>query len=1099
MMRPVSLLVPVGLVARPLAAAVSLLLAAGVTAAAPLAAQTAPTRAALLAEPDPSPDGRELAFVSGGDIWVAPATGGDARLLVADAANDFRPRWSPDGRAIAFVSTRTGNGDIYVLDLATNAVRRLTFDDGAEQVDAWSPDGAWIYFSSTSQDIAGMQDVYRVRATGGTPMRVAGDRYASEYWAAPSPDGRRLAITARGVPAAQWWRRGSSHLDEAELWTVTLDATPTYTRVSRGERPGKGRDVWPMWSPDGNTLYYVSDRSGTENLYALPVRGGEERQLTTFTDGRVLWPRITRDGATIYFEREFAIHALTVVSGAVREVPITLRGAPTTPVAERLSLTSGVQAFALSPDAKKLALIVRGELFAADAKDGGDAIRVTNTVEPEGMPAWAPDSRRVVYSSWRGNRGRLWLYDFGTRTERALTAGGDDILAQWSPDGKLVAFVRGGTELRVVDVASGSERAIVRGAQLGRVPFVPERNFAFSPDGSHLAYLDIGDRGFLHAHVVPVSGGAPRQVSFLANAFGGTISWSADGQSLYFDNAQRTESGQVIRVDLVPRAPVFREARFDALFPDDTAARRANTGAATRTAGASGGNSSGGSGSTPSTARPAAPPVRIDTVGLRRRASALPVNVSAGGAHVSPDGKTLALVGSAAGQTQIWTWPLEEGTATPPQLKQITSSAGGKGNVQWSPDGKEIWYLSGGRVQSVNVENRTVKSVAITAALEADFTRERTEVFEQAWGLTAENFYDDEMHGVDWPAVRARYAPLVAATRTPDELRRTLGLMIGELNASHTGVGGPSAQGPSTGRLGVDFERAAAERDGALRIATVLPRGPVAIAGGINAGDFLIAVEGASVRGVNLDSLLAYTTGRRVTLRVSANADGRNAREVQVQPVSTGAEKRLRYEAWVEERRAYVARVSNGRLGYVHMLDMGAGSLEQLYVDLDAENHGREGVVIDVRNNNGGFVNAYALDVFSRRPYLTMERRGTGVSAPARLQLGQRAYEQPTVLVTNQHSLSDAEDFAEGYRALGLGPVVGEPTSGWIIYTSNVTLFEGTTLRIPFIRVRDASGENMELMPRPVDVRVDRPMREGYGSRDTQLDAAVKALLERLR
>jgi len=352
---------------------------------------------------------------------------------------------------------------------------------------------------------------------------------------------------------------------------------------------------------------------------------------------------------------------------------------------------------------------------------------------------------------------------------------------------------------------------------------------------------------------------------------------------------------------------------------------------------------------------------------------------------------------------------------------------------------------------------------------------------------------------VDWPEARRRYAPVVDASRTPDELRRALGLMIGELNASHTGVGGPAAQGPSTGRLGLDFDRTRYERDGVLRISALIPLGPAALAGGIAAGDFLLAVDGIALTGANLDERLSFTTARRVTLRVSANADGRAAREVQVQPIGTGAEKGLRYRAWVEERRAYVAQVSGGALGYVHMLDMGEESLRQLYVDLDAENQARQGVVIDVRNNNGGFVNAYALDVFSRRPYLTMERRGTGVSAPARLQLGQRNFDRPTVLVTNQHSLSDAEDFAEGYRALGLGPVVGEPTSGWIIYTSNVTLFEGTTLRIPFIRVRDGSGAEMELKPRPVDVRVDRPMGEGYTPRDSQLDAAVTALMARIR
>ncbi len=1047
----------------------------------------AQSRTALFAEPEPSPDGRELAFVSGGDIWLAPATGGDARLLVAHAANDYRPRWSPDGRSMAFVSNRTGNGDVYVLDLASNATRRITFDDAAEQLDGWSPDGAWIYFSSNAQDIAGMNDVFRVRASGGTPLRVAGDRYVSEYWAAPSPDGRRLAITARGTTAGQWWRRGSSHLDEAEIWTVTLDATPTYSRVSTGQRPGKGRDVWPMWAPDGQTLYFASDRGGPENLYRQRIGSGEATALTQFTDGRVLWPRITRDGSTIYFERDFQIWALRVDgSAAPAPVPLVLRGAPTAATGERLSLSNGVQAFTLSPDAKKLAVIIRGELFAADAKEGGEATRLTRSVAPEAMPAWAPDSRRIAYTSWREERGRIYLYDVAARSERALTVGGDDISPRWSPDGKLIAFVRGGRELRVVDVASGAETLLARGAQLGRVPFIPERNVAFSPDGSHLAYLDITAQGFTNAFVVPVAGGVPRQVSFLSNAFGGSITWSADGRSLFFDNAQRTEQGQVIRVDLVNRPPAFRETRFDALFPTEGQPRD---------------NASGvrAAGVTSTTSSAPAITVRVDTAGLRRRATAMPIAVSVGAVLVSPDGKTLAMIGSAAGQTQIWTWSIEEGSAEAPQLRQVTSSAGGKGNLQWSPDSKELWFLSGGRVQAINAENRQARSVALSANIETDFQAERAEVFRQVWGWTAENFYDEAMHGVDWSAAREHFGQVLDGARTPDEMRRVLTLMIGELNASHTGVGGPASQSPSTGRLGLDFDRAALERDGQLRVSSVIPSGPAALAAGISVGDYIVTVDGTGTQHRNLDSLLSFTTGRRVALGVSANADGRAARVVHLQPVSTGAEKRLRYEAWVEERRAYVARVSGGRLGYVHMIDMGEGSLRQLYTDLDAENHSREGIVIDIRNNNGGFVNAYALDVFARRRYLTMERRGTGVQASARLQLGQRAFEKPTVLVTNQHSLSDAEDFAEGYRAMGLGQIVGEPTSGWIIYTSNVTLFEGTTLRLPFIRIRDAEGKDMELFPRPVDVRVDQPVGEGYSGRDTQLDAAVANLLGKLR
>src|SRR5215207_6806539 len=199
---------------------VALLLLSGLKVA-PARAQTA---AAAKAEPRPyfyepaiSPDRREIAFVSGGDIWTAPAEGGEARLLVSHPATELRPLWSPDGRRLAFVSTRTGNGDLYVLELGAGTVRRVTYDDAPEVLDAWSRDGRWLYFSSGAGEVGNMQDVHRVRADGGTPMPVAADRYASEYWGAPSPDGRALAVTARGVVCGQWWRHGHSHLDESEI------------------------------------------------------------------------------------------------------------------------------------------------------------------------------------------------------------------------------------------------------------------------------------------------------------------------------------------------------------------------------------------------------------------------------------------------------------------------------------------------------------------------------------------------------------------------------------------------------------------------------------------------------------------------------------------------------------------------------------------------------------------------------------------------------------------------------------------------------------------------------------------------------------------
>jgi tricorn protease len=247
---------------------------------------------------------------------------------------------------------------------------------------------------------------------------------------------------------------------------------------------------------------------------------------------------------------------------------------------------------------------------------------------------------------------------------------------------------------------------------------------------------------------------------------------------------------------------------------------------------------------------------------------------------------------------------------------------------------------------------------------------------------------------------------------------------------------------------------------------------------------------------VNVDELLDHTIGKRVALGVAASAPAA-PREVVVKPINQLTERGLRYREWVEQKRAYVAKVSGGRLGYVHMYDMSSNALEQLHLDLDAENHARQGVVIDVRNNNGGFVNVYAIDVFARRGYFNMLSRGYP-SVSSRTLLGQRALELPTILVTNQHSLSDAEDFTEGYRTLKLGKVVGEPTAGWIIYTGSVTLVDGSVLRMPGTKIFASDGTQMEMHPRPVDLPVKRPVGESYTGKDSQLDAAVAELLKQI-
>ncbi len=1031
-----------------------------------------------LTQPALCPTRPEIAFVSGGDIWVAPAKGGEAHLLVAHPADETRPLYSPDGTRLAFVSTRTGNGDIYILTIATGALQRLTFDDGLDELDGWSRDGKWIYFSNGTNDAGHKNDIYRVSAEGGTPMPVSADRFTNEFQAAPAPDGSGMAFAARGVGDSQWWRNGHSHLDESEIW-LRKDGEPA---VYTGLIDRNGRNAWPMWSPDGKQLWFMSDRSGAQNIWAASP-GAKPRQVTKFTGGRVLWPSIAYDGKAIVFERDFKIWQLDTKSGEAYALNITLAGVPASPPVQHLTLTQ-FNDLALSPDARKVALIAHGEIFAASAREGGQALRVTHTPSPETAVAWSPDSTKIAYLGLRDAVNHVYLYDFLQRAETQLTHDArPDSAPKFSPDGKSIAFVRDRRELRIYSLDSHEERLLATGYLSGGFS---GGGFAWSPDSKWIAYGLSEKGGLRNVYVIPAAGGAGRPVTFLANSNVQALDWSPDGKFLLYETSQRTETPQIARVDLVPRQPKFTaEERIDDLFKPETATGR------------------GGRGANAETAAP--PKVEIEFEDIRSRVSLLPIGMAVSNPRISPDGKNLLFSATVGGQANLYLYPLDETPAAGGRgrggrggasgegrgPRQLTTTPDAKTHAQFSRDSREIYFLEGGRVQALTIESRQTRPVNVTGEMDVDFQQEKMAVFEQAWAGQRDGFYDPKFHGADWNAVRRTYAPLIEGCRTPDEMRAILRMMIGELNSSHSGISAPVGEGGgrgSVGQLGMSFDRAEYERSGRLKITAILPHSPAALAK-IQPGDELRAVDGAATGvHINLDELLEHKAGKRVVLDVSG-------RSVTVQPVASLAEEI--YRKWVDDNRAYVAKISGGKLGYVHIRDMSEQALTQLYLDLDSENRSRQGVVVDIRNNNGGFVNAYALDVLSRRPYLTMTQRG-GPASPARTALGQRSLELPTILVVNQHSLSDAEDFTEGYRTLKLGKVVGEPTAGWIIYTGSMDLIDGSTMRMPGTLITGADGKNMENNPRPVDIPVSRPIGESYTGRDSQLDTAVKELLAEL-
>ena len=674
-----------------------------------------------LGEPALSPDRSEIVFVSGGDIWSVSSKGGEAHLLVSHPATESRPLFSPDGKKLAFASNRTGNGDIYVLTFATGQLSRVTFSDSPELLDGWSHDWKWLYVSSTGNDVGSANDIFRVSAEGGTPLEVSRDRFFNEFRAASSPDGSQIAFVAKGISAAQWWRHGHSHLDESEIWIKQIAEGGAYQCVVEED----AKQGWPMWDPNGHAIFYTSDRSGAENIYAQPAHPkANSTALTHFKDGRLLWPSISYDGREIVFERNFTIWKLDTKSGASSQVPITLRGAVSSPETTYAALTQ-FSDLALSPDGKKVAVIAHGEVFAASATDGGEALRITQTPSPETTLRWAPDSNRLIYLSARNGHDQIFEYDFSKNAERQVTTfDQDDARPMFSPDGRYLAFVRADRDLHVLTMDANRDRTLASG-------FLTSPVLAWSPDSRFLAYTSVGAKSFRNVNAVSIEESKPQPISFLANGETATeIAWSPDGRYLVFDTAQRSEPSQMARVDLIPHLPRFREDQFRELFrrttqpdPGRSPARQpadrdpAKPVDLTPTAA----DSSPSPLAREEHGSKKQEPTRIVFEGLRERLSFIPLGFDSGQPVISPDGKTLIFAATTGNQRNLYAYPLDELSPTPSTPRQLTSTASPKSLSQFAPDSKQIYFLDGGHVISMPIDTHVSRPINITAHLEIEF------------------------------------------------------------------------------------------------------------------------------------------------------------------------------------------------------------------------------------------------------------------------------------------------------------------------------------------------------------------------------------------
>jgi Tol biopolymer transport system component/C-terminal processing protease CtpA/Prc len=1084
-----------------------------------------------LRTPSIDPDGRRIAFVYAGDIWLVDAAGGSAERLTAHQAYHFAPCFSPDGASVAFSSGRNGRGEIYVLPLDSGPVRQLTFHDAYSAAEDWSPDSQSLYFASGREQIGSA--IYRVGLDGGTPALIYAEPYESLGQVRLAPDGATLAFSNT---RDRWSRRGPNPFAPSEIWVGPTSPDYAALRMLAGPGPAKdhpafaapyaGRNCWPLWSPDGASLLFVSDRSGAENLWQLALGGGEPRQMTFFRDGRLLFPAIARRSGLVVFERDFRLWCFDPAGGEPEPIAVRVRGdTKFTPVRVE-SWSRGFSELRLSPDGKKVAFVARGEIFAdfADKETDrdlrqGPSFRVTDSPARESQIAWTPDSRGLIYISDRHGEDELYSYDFATARETRLT---DDLtpkrLPRVSPDGAWVAYLSADEAVRLHSLKGEPSR------ELCRAHFVLSADLCWSPDSSWLAFLANDETGFCNVWVVPIADGEPRQITFLSNVDGGDLRWAPNGEFIVFTTEQYRAEAQIVRVDLRPPRPLFRESEFEKLFEQGSGAREQGT--AERKAperveleiepppeGLPGARPPADA---PPAGEPSAVPDRVNDAqrhaalgpqpsaleivfeGIERRLSFLtPPQMNAGAEAISPDSKDLLYLAMVAGTVNVWALALDEARAGQAP-RQLTASDGSKGALQYTPDGKAFFYLDEGQITTRKFPGGDGQQrLGVRGELTVDFHRDKLQIFTEAWRALRDSFYDPTFRGQDWATVRDRFAPYAAGATTTEELHTLINLMVGELRASHLGSGFNGWSG-SDGYIGILFDQGELLA-GRLRVERLIPDSPAALAERPpRPGDYLRAVNGLELGpGESLDRLLRRTVGRRVRLTLADAPEGGASRELFLRPVDSDSYATLRYRDWVFGNKAYVERISAGRLGYVHIEQMSYPAYQQFLADLDAETHGMAGVVVDVRYNSGGHTAPFILDLLTRRSTVLSGFRGRrGIDAGHLA--GSRVLNKPTVLVTNERSASNTEMLSESYRRLGLGTVVGRPTAGAVIWTFGMRLLDGASLRLPRFYVVTPEGEDLEGRGRPVDIEVARPIGEWAAGRDRQLDAAVAALLERI-
>ncbi len=1076
-------------------AALGIVLLAGLAVLFQSPALFAQVDARMLQYPDVS--ATQIVFGYAGDLWLVPKEGGTAIRLSSPKGQELFPRFSPDGSLIGYNAAYDGNLDIYVVPAAGGTPVRITNHGFPDRLIDWYPDGKKLLFASTQE--SGKQrfsQFYAVPASGGLPAKLP---VPYGEMAGFSPDGTKIVYTPQTQAFRTWKRyRGGWAPD---LWMFDLG-----TLASERIAPSDAVDEFPMWH--GEKLFFLSDRGpeSRTNLWAYDIAAKTARQVTRFTDFDIHFPAL--GPMDIVFEAGGKLYLLDLADEKLREVAVRVITDEAT-LRPRTVNASGLVQWASQPAGKRALVQARGDIFSVPAENG-PVFNLTRTPgTAERWPAVSPDGKSFAY--WSDGTGEYQLVIADLQKPgvgRVVTSFGPGFRYRinWSPDGKKIAFVDQTMAINVLDVATGS---VVKADRCGSLFEGDLENFrvSWSPDSRWFAYpKDLNGRGsaiFLY----DVAAAKVRQATSGYYTDAGPA-FDPDGKYLYF-LTDRTFSPLYSGID---RTWIYANATTIAAVPltmdvpsplapknDAFDAKKEEPADAKASAAKDKGKDKDKT--APGKAdKPAIKDVVISFDGFEHRIVVLPPAPGNIRAIAAVSGKVLfhrfPNTGAAERTRSLYFYDLEKR-----EEKKIVDDID---FFEVSADGTKVLVAKGDRAAIVDVaEGQKMDKAMPTGRLEmtVDPRAEWRQIFNDVWRIERDFFYDPNMHGVDWAALRERYGKLIETAVTRWDVNYVIGELIAELNASHTYRGGGDTEEAApvqTGYLGIDWEVA----DGAYRIKRVVDgaswdtevRSPLLEPGlKVKAGDYILAVNGRPLTTTEAPwGAFAGLADQTVELTVNDKATAEGARKILVKTLD--GEDRLRNLEWIEGHRKRVAEASNGRIGYVYVPSTGIDGQTELFRQYMAQ-FDLDGLIIDERWNDGGQIPDRFIEILDRKPLAFWAvRDGVDWRWPPTGHFG------PKAMLINGWSGSGGDAFPDYFRKAGLGPLIGMRTWGGLIGISGAPgLIDGGGVTVPTFRMYDPDGkwfkEGHGVDP-DIEV-VDDPTQLARGV-DPQLERAIAEVMKSL-